>query len=133
MAELVRGAIILTDLRELLMLTEALRSLEDRYRRGGLHLPEIALDLQRKVAELTTAATAARHNATSARNRNDNVSTGSGEVVNVKQAAELIGISPQAVRKNCATGRLDAAKAPGSSWLITRDSIDRLAYEKEHK
>ena len=130
--EIVHG-IHIRDLAGWLVLSEALAALEDKYRVNGRQLSDTARDMQQKVAALTTAATAARRSATSSRNPQGNASTGAGEVVNVNQAAELIGISPQAVRKNCTKGRLDAGKAGGNSWLITRISVDRLAYQKENK
>ena len=132
MSEILHG-LYTADLRELLILGEAFKALEAKYRTGGTSTPDIALELQRKVAALTTAATAARRAATAPRNPQGNTSTGSGEVVTVNQAAQLIGITEQAVRKNCATGRLDAGKADDNSWLISRSSVDQLTYAKEAK
>ena len=53
--------------------------------------------------------------------------------MDVKHAAERIGISEQAVRKNCATGRLEADDPTGTLWLISRTSVEQLAYAKENR
>lgn len=132
MTDILRG-IYIGDLLGWLTLAEALEALKVQTSRDGAHLSDTAIDMQRKVAALTKVATGAGHRATTSRKPQGNASTGSGEVVNVKQAAELIGITPQAVRKNCAVGNIEGVNPTGHTWIISRADVDRFAYEREHK
>lgn len=46
----------------------------------------------------------------------------SGHEVTTTEAADLLGVSPELVRRWCRDGRL-AARRPGGSWLIDRGSV----------
>lgn len=125
------GGIHFHDLREYLFLLEAMEAVQAKRVAAGLLFSDAELEVIRKVSLLTKLETKARRAKPVARNPRTSSSAASGEIVDVEYAAQAIGITPQAIRRSCATGRLDAGQAGDKSWWITRVSVDRLAYEKK--
>lgn len=47
------------------------------------------------------------------------------EILNTKDVAEILGISYQTVRKECAEGRIPAVKV-GRKYFVTRENLYKL-------
>lgn len=54
------------------------------------------------------------------------------EVLSPNQLAEIIGSNPTAVRRQCQSGTIPAAKV-GSKWVISRDLVFHKLIEMEVK
>lgn len=49
-----------------------------------------------------------------------------GQWVTAREAADLLGVKPRAVRRACADGRITATR-PGHDWIISLAEISRYA------
>lgn len=117
-----RGAEIATALQTL--------GLELLRRRAGGYVP-LPSDV-RAVLEATRRAAGFADETTSGTSGTDvplSISVGPRQL-DTRTAAEVTGMSTQAVRKACATGRLTAVRVSGV-WVIDADSVSRYALERE--
>ena len=101
--------------------------LAERRRDGQRFHPPRLLEMQSELHALaeTIDRHAAKPNATELVSQN-----GSSGTMNPVKASELLGISPQMVRRDCASGVLSAVKVRGS-WRVDAASVEAHRAERE--
>jgi hypothetical protein len=117
------------DTSELLVIDAGLNALEREMRTKGMFLPEGALRLRTQVAEALGGARRGRNHL---RNPQGTETVNGTMLMTVKATAGVLSKSEQMVRRDCATGRLDAVKDRGA-WMIVTDSVTARAKEAERR
>jgi len=59
-----------------------------------------------------------------------NTISGDGDLLRLGQAAEILGVSPDTVRRWIKSGRLQAERTGGGQRVVTRSDVARLAAER---
>jgi hypothetical protein len=120
---------------DLLLIAEALPLLEKNRRSNGRFLEPEGHRMLAKVSEVFALETSPRRGAKPERNPHDVPSALRGKFVDVKTAKDVLGKSPQMVRRYCGDGRLPGSfqKAPGTPWFIPTESLEALSKSPSRK